>query len=517
MTRYTRALISVADKTGIEKIANSLIEKGIEILSTGGTAAALRAAGLAVTDVSDVTGFPEIMAGRVKTLHPKIHGGLLGRRDRDAEVMREHDIGPIDLLIVNLYPFATAIAKPGCTREEAIENIDIGGPAMIRAAAKNHQFVAVIVDPHDYADIIEEMNGPAGVLSEPTRQQLAKKAFGHTAAYDAAIWNYLDSDNEPREFGKTFALPLHKHSELRYGENPHQRAALYSLPQTSTGTLISARQHQGKPLSYNNLADADTALECVKEMPAIACVIVKHANPCGVGIAADIGTAYEKAYATDPTSAFGGIIAVNTDVDAELADTIVERQFLEVIVAPGYSPAALKAFSRKPNVRVLETGALTKTAPGLRVQQIEGGILIQDKDVLTLDQADLKIVTARQPSEDELTDAMLAWQLARFVKSNAIVYCRDGATLGIGAGQMSRIMSARIAAWKAEEAGLSTQGAAMASDAFFPFRDGIDAAAQYGIGVIIQPGGSMRDEEVIAAADEHGMAMLFTGIRHFRH
>ena len=517
MNRYTRALISVADKTDVDKIARSLMDKGVEILSTGGTAAVLRAAGIDVTDVSDVTGFPEIMDGRVKTLHPKIHGGLLGRRDVDAEALQKHGIDPIDLLIVNLYPFEATIAKPDCTRETAIENIDIGGPAMIRAAAKNHRFVAVVVDPQDYDSVIAELNEADGALCESTRQHLAKKAFGHTAAYDAAIWNYLDGDNQPREFGETYPLPLRKHSELRYGENPHQRAALYSLPQTATGTLISARQHQGKPLSYNNLADADAALECVKEMPAVACVIVKHANPCGVGIAATIGEAYEKAYATDPTSAFGGIIAINSTVNGQLARTIIERQFLEVIVAPDYSPEALQAFSQKPNVRVLETGALTKTMPGLRIQQIEGGILVQDKDIVTLEQSGLKIVTERKPDEQELTDAMLAWQLAQFVKSNAIVYCRDGATLGIGAGQMSRIMSARIAAWKAEEAGLSTQGAAMASDAFFPFRDGIDVAAEFGIGVVIQPGGSMRDEEVIQAANEHGMAMLFTGVRHFRH
>jgi phosphoribosylaminoimidazolecarboxamide formyltransferase/IMP cyclohydrolase len=521
MSRYTRALISVSDKTDVEKIAKVLIKKGIEILSTGGTATALRAAEIEVTDVSAVTGFPEIMDGRVKTLHPKIHGGLLGRRDTDADAMQTHDIGPIDLLIVNLYPFETTIAKPGCTREDAIENIDIGGPAMIRAAAKNHRFVTVVVDPGDYDIVIEALDGADGTLSETSRRKLAKKAFGHTAAYDAAIWNYLDgvgdSDDQPREFGETFPLPLRKHSDLRYGENPHQRAALYSLPQTATGTLISARQHQGKPLSYNNVADADAALECVKEMPGIACVIVKHANPCGVGIAGDISAAYEKAYATDPTSAFGGIIAFNTAVDSGIAETIIDRQFLEVIVAPEYSLEALDIFSRKPNVRVLETGELTHTAPGLRIQQIEGGILVQDKDIVTLDRTDLKVVTKRQPSDQELDDAILSWSVAQFVKSNAIIYCHDGATLGIGAGQMSRVMSAQIAAWKAEEAGLSTQGAAMASDAFFPFRDGIDIAAKYGIGVIIQPGGSMRDEEVIEAANEHGMVMLFTGVRHFRH
>jgi phosphoribosylaminoimidazolecarboxamide formyltransferase / IMP cyclohydrolase len=517
MNPYTRALISVADKTNVAEIAKSLTEKGIEILSTGGTAAVLRAAGIDVTDVSDVTEFPEIMDGRVKTLHPKIHGGLLGRRDVDAEALQKHNIEPIDLLIVNLYPFEATVAKPDCTREAAIENIDIGGPAMIRAAAKNHRFVAVVVDPQDYDSIATELNDTDGTLSESTRQHLAKKAFGHTAAYDAAIWNYLDGENTPREFGETFPLPLRKHSELRYGENPHQRAALYSLPQSTTGTLIAARQHQGKPLSYNNLADADAALECVKEMAQISCVIVKHANPCGVGIATTIRDAYEKAYATDPTSAFGGIIAINATVDGDLANTIIDRQFLEVIVAPSYAPEALEAFSQKPNIRVLETGALTRTTPGLRVQQIEGGILVQDKDIVTLNPSELDIVTERKPSQQEIADAMLAWKIAQFVKSNAIIYCRDDATLGIGAGQMSRIMSARIAAWKAEEAGLSTQGAAMASDAFFPFRDGIDVAAEFGIGVVIQPGGSMRDDEVIQAANEHGMAMLFTGVRHFRH
>ncbi len=517
MRRYTRALISVADKTDLEKIAKSLIEKGIEILSTGGTAAVLRAANLAVTDVSEVTGFPEIMDGRVKTLHPKVHGGLLGRRDYDAAAMQTHNIEPIDLLIVNLYPFEATIAKPDCSREDAIENIDIGGPTMIRAAAKNHRFVTVVVDPQDYDAIIAELNTPDGVISTATRESLARKAFGHTAAYDAAIWNYLDGNEEPRKFGETFPLPLRKHSELRYGENPHQRAALYSLPQAATGTLIAAHQHQGKPLSYNNIADADAALECVKELPSNACVIVKHANPCGAGIATNIGEAYEKAYATDPTSAFGGIIAVNNRFDGKLANTIIDRQFVEVIVAPGYSPEALEAFAHKPNIRVLDTGPLTRTAPGLRIQQIEAGILVQDKDVVQLTPSELQIVTERQPTDQELADATLAWQLAQFVKSNAIIYCRDGATLGIGAGQMSRVMSARIAAWKADEAGLSTQGAAMASDAFFPFRDGIDIAAKYGIGVVIQPGGSMRDEEVIAAANEHGMTMLFTGVRHFRH
>ena len=516
MSRTTRALISVADKTGVEGVAKSLIELGIEILSTGGTAAALRAAGLAVTDVSEVTGFPEIMDGRVKTLHPKIHGGLLGRRDQDADVMTEHGIGDIDVLIVNLYPFEATIAKPDCTRAAAIENIDIGGPAMLRAAAKNHQFVSVVVDPADYDTVIAELKA-GGEVSVDTRRNLARKAFGHTAAYDAAIWNYLDNEHAPREFGPTFPMPLRKHSELRYGENPHQRAALYSLPQSGGSSLVSAQQHQGKPLSYNNLADADAALECVKILPAHACVIVKHANPCGVGIGTDPGEAYEKAYATDTESAFGGIIALNSTVEEKLAKTIIERQFLEVIVAPDYAAGALEAFAAKPNVRVLATGPLSPTGPGLRVQQIEGGLLVQDKDIKALDPADIRVVTERQPSEQQLADAQLAWSVAQFVKSNAIVFCRDNATLGIGAGQMSRVMSTRIAAWKAGEAGLKTQGAAMASDAFFPFRDGLDTAAEFGIEVVIQPGGSMRDDEVIAAANEHNMVMLFTGTRHFRH
>lgn len=517
MTRYTRALISVSDKSGVEKLANSLIDMGIEVLSTGGTAAALRTAGIAVTDVSEVTGFPEIMDGRVKTLHPKIHGGLLGRRDVDAEAMDEHGIGPIDLLIVNLYPFESTVARPDCTREDAIENIDIGGPAMIRAAAKNHKFVAVVVDPEDYESVIAELGAGGASLNVETRQYLAQKAFGHTAAYDAAIWDYLSKSDQPTELSQRFPLALRKMSDLRYGENPHQRAALYSQAQTTAGSLITALQHQGKPLSYNNLADADAALECVKSMEGVACVIVKHANPCGVGIAESAIDAYEKAYATDPTSAFGGIIATNVSVDETLARTIIDRQFLEVIVGPEFAPGALSVFSEKPNIRVLETGSLSPTVAGLRVQQIEGGILVQDKDIATLDRAAVKVVSQRQPTDQERVDAFLAWEIARFVKSNAIIYCRDGATVGIGAGQMSRVMSAKIAAWKAEEAGIEVAGAAMASDAFFPFRDGIDIAADYGISVVIQPGGSMRDEEVICAADEHGMAMLFTGVRHFRH
>jgi len=517
MSVYTRALISVADKTGVIELAKSLIGLDIEVLSTGGTAAALRAAGVPVTDVSAVTEFPEIMAGRVKTLHPKIHGGILARRNQDADAMSEHGIEPIDLVVVNLYPFEATIARAECTRAEAIENIDIGGPAMLRAAAKNNAFVTVVVDPGDYDTVIAELQDGDATVSEGTRRRLAAKAFGHTAGYDAAIWTWLTGSNEDGELPQSMPVPLRKANDLRYGENPHQRGALYVLPDATSCSIVSAHQHQGKTLSYNNIADADAALECAKALPQSACVIVKHANPCGVGVTGNALSAYEKAYRTDPTSAFGGIIALNVECDGTLARTIVKRQFLEVIIAPSFSADALDAFGTKPNIRVLETGPLRPTGPGLRMQQVEGGILLQDKDIATLGEGALKIATDRKPSEQELADAMLAWEVARFVKSNAIVYCRDGATLGVGAGQMSRVMSAKIAAWKAEEADLNITGAAMASDAFFPFRDGIDIAAEYGIGVVIQPGGSMRDDEVIAAANEHGMAMLFTGMRHFRH
>jgi len=526
MTGIQRALISVSDKTGVTELARALAAMGVEILSTGGTASALRAAGIAVTDVSEVTGFPEIMDGRVKTLHPAIHGGLLARRDRDGQAMAQHAIRPIDLAVINLYPFEATVAKPGCSREEAIENIDIGGPAMIRAAAKNHAFVAVVVDPADYAGILAELGSNAGALNEATRRRLARKAYAHTASYDAAIWRYLEDREGDGSLPERLPIGLRRQQELRYGENPHQRAALYRLPTAAPGTLLEARLHQGKPLSFNNLADADAALECAKALPVPACVIVKHANPCGVGlggssdpdVAPSLLRAYEKAYATDPESAFGGVIACNALVDGEFAATVVGRQFLEVIVAPEFSAEALAAFAAKPNLRVLATGPLPDAAtPSLRLQQIEGGMLVQDKDVASATHEQLRVVSRRQPTAQELNDALFAWRVIRFVKSNAIVFCHDGATLGIGAGQMSRVMSARIAAWKAAEAKLDIRGAAMASDAFFPFRDGIDAAATHGIAVVIQPGGSMRDEEVIRAADEHGMAMLFTGLRHFRH
>jgi phosphoribosylaminoimidazolecarboxamide formyltransferase/IMP cyclohydrolase len=517
MRQIQRALLSVSNKDGLVPLAQALADQGVEILSTGGTARALSEAGIAVTPVSEVTGFPEIMDGRVKTLHPRIHGGLLGRRDQDDAVMSEHGIPAIDLLVVNLYPFEATIAQPGCTDAQAIENIDIGGPAMIRAAAKNHAFVTVAVDPGDYQVLISELTANKGALSAKTRRRLATKAYAHTSVYDAAIWNYLQQDQADADLPQELPIGLRRDSVLRYGENPHQQAGLYRLPQAAPGSLISAQQHQGKPLSFNNLADADAALECVKALAGTACVIVKHANPCGVGLGQTLREAYDKAYATDPTSAFGGIIAVNEPLNGELATEIVARQFLEVIVAPSFEAAALAAFAKKPNIRVLATGPLSLTPAGWRLQQIEGGILVQDKDTAPVDSDALRVVTQRQPSPGEMEDALLAWQIARFVKSNAIVYCHDGATLGVGAGQMSRVVSTRIAAMKAADAGLQVKGAAMASDAFFPFRDGLDTAAEYGIGVVIQPGGSMRDQEVIDAANEHGMAMIFTGTRHFRH
>ena len=512
-----RALLSVSDKAGIVELATRLRDLNIDLVSTGGTAEALRKAGLPVTDVSEITGFPEIMDGRVKTLHPAIHGGLLGRRGVDAEVMREHGIAPIDLLVVNLYPFEATVNRPGCTREDAIENIDVGGPAMLRAAAKNQEFVAVLVDPADYARVLAELS-TSGSVGTDTRRYLARKAFAHTATYDAAVFNWLRAADGDTDLPVCYPLGLKLREILRYGENPHQRAGLYTLPGGTTDTVVGATMHQGKELSFNNLADADSAIECVRSLASPACVIVKHANPCGVGLGSSATAAYDKAYATDPTSAFGGIIAFNAEVDAALANRIIDRQFVEVLVATAYTPDALLALARKPNIRVLETGPLRKVLPpGLRVEQLEGGMLVQDADVAALPPDAIRVVSRRQPTPAERADAELAWKLVRSVKSNAIVFVRDAATIGIGAGQMSRVMSVRIAAWKAEEAGLKTAGATLASDAFFPFRDGIDLAAGFGIRTIIQPGGSLRDAEVIAAADEHDIAMLFTGMRHFRH
>ncbi|HEX4480624.1 MAG TPA: bifunctional phosphoribosylaminoimidazolecarboxamide formyltransferase/IMP cyclohydrolase [Rudaea sp.] len=515
-----RALLSVSDKSGLLELARGLEAHNVALISTGGTARALRDAGLRVTDVSDVTGFPEIMDGRVKTLHPKIHGGLLGRRGTDDDVMRRHDIEGIDLLVVNLYPFERTIASPDCTMDDAIENIDIGGPAMLRAAAKNHAHVAVMVDPGDYASLLQALHSDDGTTLE-FRRHLAAKVFSHTSSYDGMIANWLGAreSNEVEQFPPALHLDFKRKSTLRYGENPHQNAALYVERNLSDGTVAGARVLAGKELSFNNIADADAALECVKAFQKTpACVIVKHANPCGVAIGATALDAYDKAFATDPVSAFGGIIAFNQPLDAQTARAILDRQFVEVVIAPDVADDAHAAFASKPNVRLLACGAWPEQAPRvLEFKRIASGLLVQDSDHDTLMMSDLKVVSKRVPDADELRDLLFAWHVAMFVKSNAIVYARDGHTIGIGAGQMSRVISAKIAGIKAAEAKLDVRGSVMASDAFFPFRDGIDAAAADGIRAVIQPGGSMRDKETIAAADEHGMAMVFTGVRHFRH
>ncbi len=518
MSSIQRALISVSDKSGIVAFAQALNERGIEILSTGGTAKLLADNGVNVKEVSDYTGFPEMMAGRVKTLHPKIHGGLLGRRGIDETVMAEHDIQPIDLLVVNLYPFEETIAKPDCDLATAIENIDIGGPAMLRSAAKNHAAVTVVVNAADYDTVLQEMAANNGAVTEKTRFELARKVFAHTAHYDGAIANYLgQQDGEP--FSPTLTLQYQKVQAMRYGENPHQKAAFYVESNPKEVSVATAKQLQGKELSYNNVADTDAALECVKSFDETACVIVKHANPCGVAIGDTIFTAYDRAFKTDPTSAFGGIIAFNRTLDVETAKAIIERQFVEVIIAPEIAEDAKPILATKKNVRVLVSGKWTeKRATGLLdFKRINGGLLVQDRDLGVITAADLKIVTEKQPTKTEIQDLLFAWKVAKFVKSNAIVYCKDGMTIGVGAGQMSRVYSAKIAAIKAADEKLEVQGSVMASDAFFPFRDGIDSAAEVGIKAVIQPGGSMRDEEVIAAANEHGIAMVLTGMRHFRH
>ncbi|GAB6047272.1 bifunctional phosphoribosylaminoimidazolecarboxamide formyltransferase/IMP cyclohydrolase [Methyloparacoccus murrellii] len=517
--RVTRALLSVSDKTGLVELARGLASLGVEILSSGGTYKALTEAGIAATEVSRYTGFPEMMGGRIKTLHPKIHGGILGRRGTDEAVMAEHGIGSIDLVVVNLYPFEATVARPGCSLEDAIENIDIGGPAMIRAAAKNHAAVAVVVDPADYTAVLDELGSRDGVLTDATRFRLAIKSFRHTAAYDAAIAAYLGGVEGSERFPDPLVLRFRHAQGMRYGENPHQQGAFYVEPHPPRGCVASARQLQGKELSYNNIADADAALECVKSFTdGPACVIVKHANPCGVALGATLTAAYERAYATDATSAFGGIIAFNAELDAETARAIVERQFVEVILAPRIAAAALPVLAGKPNIRVLETGHWdTDAAEGWDYKRVTGGLLVQARDNGHILRTDLRVVTRRAPSEREITDLLFAWRVAKFVKSNAIVYASDGQTVGVGAGQMSRVYSVRIAAIKAADAGLPVAGSVMASDAFFPFRDNVDSAAAEGVAAIIQPGGSVRDEEVIAAADAHGMAMVFTGMRHFRH
>jgi len=521
LRKVSRALISVSDKTGIVEFAQALTEQDVELLSTGGTFRLLSENNIAVTEVSDYTGFPEMMDGRVKTLHPKVHGGILGRRGKDDEVMAEHGIKPIDMVIVNLYPFAATVADPNCDLPTAIENIDIGGPTMVRSAAKNHKDVAIVVNASDYKTVIDEMQANQGQLNYTTRYQLMVKAFEHTAGYDGMIANHFgarNTANEKRDFSDTFNVQYFKMQEMRYGENPHQKAAFYTEADPTEASVATAVQLQGKELSFNNIADTDAALECVKQFDQPACVIVKHANPCGVSVAVDISTAYQLAFATDPESAFGGIIAFNRELDAATAAAICEKQFVEVIIAPSVAADAIAVVAAKKNVRLLECGTWGTECPqDFDYKRVNGGLLIQDRDNGMVTEQDLRVVTERVPTELEMGDMMFAWKVAKMVKSNAIIYAKNNQTVGVGAGQMSRINSARIAGIKAEHAGLEVVGAVMASDAFFPFRDGIDNAGAAGISCIIQPGGSMRDDEVIAAANEHGMAMVFTGMRHFRH
>ena len=518
--KVSRALISVSDKNGIVDFAKSLVEFGVEILSSGGTAKLLLQNGVPAIEVSDYTGFPEMMDGRVKTLHPRIHGGILGRRGVDEEVMELHGIKPIDLVVVNLYPFESTVARLDCDLETATENIDIGGPALIRAAAKNYVSVGVIVDAADYDNVISELRNGDGSLTEATRFRLAAKSFAHTSKYDAAVAEYLGKRLVNSEtFPEHLCLRFSRTQKMRYGENPHQNAAFYVETNAPVGSIASARQLQGKELSYNNIADAEAALECVKSFDDLpTCVIVKHANPCGIAQAADLQEAYNRAYATDPTSAFGGIIAFNQPLDATTAKAIIDRQFVEVIIAPGIANDALQILSSKQNVRVLDCDQWSAlSAPAWDFKRVVGGLLVQDRDDGQVSREDLRIVTKREPTEQEIIDLLFAWKTCKFVKSNAIIYAKDRRTIGIGAGQMSRVYSARIAAIKADDEGLEVKGSVVASDAFFPFRDGVDSAAAVGVTAVIQPGGSVRDAEVIAAADEHGLAMVFTGMRHFRH
>lgn len=519
MFNVRRALVSVSDKRGLIPFVTGLAELGVEVLSTGGTCKQLREAGLDVIEVAEKTGFPEIMDGRVKTLHPVIHGGLLGRRGTDESVMEKHGIEPIDLLVVNLYPFEQTIARENATIDEAIENIDIGGPAMIRAASKNHDGVAVIVEPDDYESVLDDLKN--GALSLESRRRLAAKAYAHTASYDTAITRYLSNSLGDDALGQRYLYSGNLSERMRYGENPHQDAAFYVDQQAPAGSLAAAKQLQGKALSYNNIADSDAALECVKQFASPACVIVKHANPCGVAVADNILDAYEKAFKTDPTSAFGGIIAFNRALDAKTAAAIVDKQFVEVIVAPAIDADAAGIVAVKKNVRVLEVGEfkdpLAGRASTFELKKVSGGLLVQNTDRGVITESDLKIVTDLAPTVQQIQDMLFAWTVVKYVKSNAIIFCKDNMTIGVGAGQMSRVYSTRIAAIKAADEGLEIQGSVMASDAFFPFRDGIDAAAETGISAIIQPGGSMRDDEVIQAANEHGLAMVFTGMRHFRH
>jgi phosphoribosylaminoimidazolecarboxamide formyltransferase/IMP cyclohydrolase len=518
-TIVKRALLSVSDKTGLVEFAQGLVAAGIELLSTGGTHRLLQDNGIAVTEVSDHTGFPEMMDGRVKTLHPKIHGGILARRGQDDAVLAEHGIDTIDMVVVNLYPFEKTVANPDCSLEDAIENIDIGGPTMVRAAAKNHQHVTIVVNVQDYQRVLQELEQNDGATTYATRFDLAILAYEHTAAYDGAIANHFGRlvAGGSEQFPRTYSTQFNKVQEMRYGENPHQQAAFYTEREPREAGIATASQLQGKALSYNNVADTDAALECVKNFTGPACVIVKHANPCGVAVADSIADAYERAFATDPESAFGGIIAFNRELDAETAAMIVERQFVEVIIAPSISAAALEVTAAKQNVRVLSCGAWGEAHSALDYKRVNGGLLVQSRDLGMVAVADLQVVSELQPDEQQLQDLLFAWRVAKYVKSNAIVYAHHGQTIGVGAGQMSRINSARIAAIKAQHAKLEVRGSVMASDAFFPFRDGIDNAASVGISAVIQPGGSIRDDDVIAAANEHGMVMVFTGMRHFRH
>jgi phosphoribosylaminoimidazolecarboxamide formyltransferase/IMP cyclohydrolase len=528
------ALLSVSDKTGVLAFAQELSALGIELISTGGTAKLLKEGGLAVTEISDHTGFPEMLDGRVKTLHPIVHGGLLARRDVAEHMakLREHDITAIDLVVVNLYPFEATISRPDVTFEEAIENIDIGGPAMLRSSAKNHADVTVIIDPTDYAPVLAEMKAGNNTTSYTTRLRLAKKVFAHTANYDGMITNFLTRLPEDGNVAKRHAFPevltlqFNKAQDMRYGENPHQTAAFYRDNKIAVGALASYQQLQGKELSYNNVADADAAWECAKQFTGEqACVIVKHANPCGVALASSPLDAYKRAFSTDPTSAFGGIIAFSGAVDIECANE-VSKQFAEVVIAPYFHPNALEIFAKKPNVRLLQihTHALEDLAvpqglqlPYLDFKRVGGGLLVQSPDIHAIAATELKCVTNKTPDAAQMADLLFAWRVAKFVKSNAIVFCKDKMTIGIGAGQMSRIDSARIATIKAENVGLDIKGSVVASDAFFPFRDGLDALAKAGATAVIQPGGSLRDEEVIAAANEQEIAMVLTGVRHFRH
>jgi phosphoribosylaminoimidazolecarboxamide formyltransferase/IMP cyclohydrolase len=524
-----RALLSVSDKTGILEFAQYLASQGVELLSTGGTAKLLSDNGLSVIEASNYTGHPEIMDGRVKTLHPKIHGGILARRGIDEQVMSENNIQPIDLVVVNLYPFAATVANDDCSLEDAIENIDIGGPTMVRAAAKNHTDVTIVVKAQDYSRVMAEMSENQGSLNYATRFDLAIAAFEHTAEYDGMIANYFgamiesskceaDCGHQHSEFPRTYNMQFSKKQDLRYGENNHQSAAFYVENNIQEASVATAEQLQGKELSFNNIADTDSALECVKEFEVPACVIVKHANPCGVALGEDILEAYNRAYKTDPTSAFGGIIAFNRELDAATAKAIVERQFVEVIIAPSISAEAAEVVATKKNVRLLACGSWQgQLTEGYDFKRVNGGLLVQERDFGMVEMDELTVVSKVQPTEQQLKDLMFSWKVAKYVKSNAIVYCNDSMTIGVGAGQMSRVYSAKLAGIKAADEGLVVEGSVMASDAFFPFRDGIDAAAAAGISAIIQPGGSMRDEEVIAAADEHGIAMVFTGMRHFKH